>query len=330
MKKNITRIKNYLSELELKKGLLKIKAKLDKYGKKAYILLGTLLIFVLTTITSGKYIYNDIRDFYLASKSFYFNSDKLTVNRAIYQVDNWSAVDPYTITINLNNSKNNLIHASSDITYEISYVCSNNVLCSINSEGGTLYTEEGSSYFNAVITPNSTFEVGDEAFIEITVKSTYPYKKTLSGRFILKVGKSGLTYTIDDKIGRPYLNFNITNTIDYYLVKEAFDSYQVGDRIDRLTYIELPEENKRKCLSAEVTLTFDPNKVILDTTNTIFLKKESYTTTTINNYDYINSITFRMDSESSEVVKFYKSDTNIDYTYPITNDISIINFSYSE
>ena len=37
-----------------------------------------------------------------------------------------------------------------------------------------------------------------------------------------------------------------------------------------------------------------------------------------------------MDSESSEVVKFYKADTNLDYTYPIVNNTSIINFNYSE
>lgn len=328
MKKNFKIIRKNL--LKLKEKLFKIKVKFDKYGKKGYILIGVLILFLLIMVTYGRYIYNDIRDFYLASKSFYFNSDKLTVNRSIYQVDNWSAVDPYTITINLNNNKNNLVHANSDINYEISYVCSKNILCSVDSDGGTLYAEEGSSYFNVVMTPNTIFKTGDEAFIEITVKSTYPYKKTLSGRFILKVGKSGLSYAIDDKVGRPYLNFNITNTIDYYLVKEAFDEYQIDDRIDRLTYIALSDENKRKCLSAEVTLSFDPSKVILDTTNTAYLKKEEYTTINIDNYNYINSITFRMDSESSEVVKFYKADTNLDYTYPITNDTSIINFSYLE
>lgn len=267
MKINKAKIKKYLKNLkikkkiiELKENIIELKRKLDKHGNKGYIVLGIILVFLLTTITFGRYIYNEIRDFYLSSKNFYFNSDKLTANRAIYQVDNWSAVDPYTITINLNNSKNNLVHTSSDINYEISYVCSSNVLCSVNSTGGTLYSSEGSSYFNAVMTPNDIFKVGDEAFIEITVKSTYPYKKTLRGRFILKVGKSGLSYTIDDKKGRPYFNFNITNTIDYYLVKEAFGDYSVNDRIDRLTYISLEDIDKRKCLSAEVTLTFDPEK----------------------------------------------------------------------
>ena len=68
----------------------------------------------------------------------------------------------------------------------------------------------------------------------------------------------------------------------------------------------------------------------MDTTNTAYLKKESYTTTNINGYDYIDSITFRMDSESSEVVKFYKVDVNNDYTFPIINDTSVVEFSHSE
>lgn len=304
--------------------------KITTKNKIIYIVIITIFLLSLITLTYGRYIYNSVRDFYLASKSFYFESDKLTVNRAIYQVDNWSAVDPFLITINLNNNKNNLVHANSDITYEISYVCSDNILCSVNSTGGTLYTEPGTTNFTAIITPNATFQNGDEVFIEITVKSTSPYKKTLKGRFILKVGKSGIYYSIDDKIGSPYLNFNITNTLDYYLVKTAFDDYSVNDRIDRITYISLSEENKSKCVSSQITLTFNPEIVILDTTSTAYLKKESYTTTTINNYEYINSITFNMDSESSEAIKFYKADTNIDYTYPITNDNSIITFSHTE
>lgn len=301
-----------------------------KKRKILYIIVGLIIIVASISLAYGRYIYNEIKDAYLATKSFYFNSDKLTTSRAIYQVDNWSAVDPYSITINLNNRKNNLIHASSDITYEVTYTCSSNVICSLNTTGGVLLAEEITDSFNAVVTPNSTFKEGDEAFIEIYAKSTSPYKKTLSGRFIFKIGKSGVSYKIDDKQGRPYLNFNITNTIDYYLVKTAFGTYSVNDRIDRNTYINLSEENKKNCISAKITLTFDPNVVIFDMTNTIYLKKETITTININGYDYINSITFNMDSESSEFIKFYKADTSKDYTYPITNQTSIINFNISE
>lgn len=301
-----------------------------KHKKIIYIIIITIIALATISLTYGRYIYNEIKDAYLSTKNFYFSSDKLTVNRAIYQVDNWSAVDPYSITINLNNRKNNLVHSTSDITYEVTYVCSNNVLCSVNTQGGVLLSEKQTTTFNAVVTPNSTFKEGDEAFIEIYVKTTSPYIKTLTGRFILKVGKSGIDYKIDDQKGRPYLNFNITNTIDYYLVKTAFGNYKENDRIDRITYINLNEEDKKNCTSAEVTLTFDPDKVIFDMTNSVYLKKERYTTITIDGYDYINSITFKIDSESSENVKFYKADVTKNYTYPVVNDNSIINFSISE
>lgn len=303
--------------------------KLLKKNKKTYLLVGIIIIFSLLIVTYGRYIFNGISDFYLSSKSFYFNSDKLTANRAIYKIGNWSAVDPYPITINLNNHKNNLLHANSDIEYEITYECSNNVICAVNSEGGILYESASSVSFNALLTPNGIFNDGDEAWIEITVRSKSPYKKILSGRFILEVGKVGLSYEIDDEVNRPYFDFRITNTLDYYTVKEDIEGFASGSRIDRTTYMNLSEADKSKCISALITLTFNPSVVILDMTNTAYLNAESHTTTEINGYDYVNSITFRMDSSASEMVRFYKADTSLDYTYPITNANSIVDFNYS-
>ena len=80
--------------------------------------------------------------------------------------------------------------------------------------------------------------------MEITVKSTYPYKKSLSARFIFKVGIPGISYAIDDVKGRPYFDLSVTNTTDYYLVKEAFGTYEINQRIDYNTYSSLSEEDK--------------------------------------------------------------------------------------
>lgn len=302
--------------------------KILKRIKKPYLIGGIIIIFSLLLVTYGRYIYNGISDFYLSSKSFYFNSDKLTVNKAIYKIDNWSAVDPYPITINLNNHKNNILYANSDISYEIEYECSSNVICTISSTGGILYQTDSLETFTATITPQGIFNDGDEAWIEIIVNSIEPYKKTLKGRFILEVGKSGLAYEIDDEINRPYFDFRITNTLDYYTVKENIDGYEIGARIDRATYMSLSEENRAKCLSALVTLTFDPSIVILDMTSTAYQESQNHTTTQINGYEYVNSITFKMDSEASDLVRFYKANTSLDYTYPIVNQNSIIEFSY--
>ena len=304
------------------------KRKLNK--KKIYLILGIILFVITIGLTYGRYVYNGLKDFYLASKNFYFYSDKLTSNRAIYQIDNWSGVDSYQLTINLNNSKNNLVHANTDINYEISYICSSNALCSVSKTSDTLYEASITDYFTALITPNEALKNNDEVWMEVTVKSTYPYKKTLSARFILKVGIPGISYAIDDVEGRPYFNLSVTNTTDYYLVKEAFGIYEVDQRIDYNTYISLSEEDKSKCALPLITLTFDPTVVILDMTNTAYLNAESYTTTEINGYSYVNSISFRIALESSEAVKFYKASTNMDYTYPIVNETSIVNFAYSQ
>ena len=304
------------------------KRKLNK--KKIYLILGIILFVITIGLTYGRYAYNGLKEFYLASKNFYFYSDKLTSNRAIYQIDNWSGVDSYQLTINLNNSKNNLVHANTDINYEISYICSSNALCSVSKTSDTLYEASITDYFTALITPNEALKNNDEVWMEVTVKSTYPYKKTLSARFILKVGIPGISYAIDDVEGRPYFNLSVTNTTDYYLVKEAFGIYEVDQRIDYNTYISLSEEDKSKCALPLITLTFDPTVVILDMTNTAYLNAESYTTTEINGYSYVNSISFRIALESSEAVKFYKASTNMDYTYPIVNETSIVNFAYSQ
>lgn len=299
-------------------------------NKKNYIIICLVIILSSIFVTYGRYIYNDIKDLYLSSKNFYFNSDKLTVNRAIYKVDNWSAVDAYSISINLNNSKNNLVHSDSDISYVINYTCSSNIECSLSSKDGILYSNENIDNFTAVLTPKTNFNDGDEAWIEIVVKSTAPYKKELSGRFILKVGKVGLSYSIDDKKNRTFFDFRITNSLDYYMVNEAFGDYSVGSRIDRITYMNLSDLDKSKCTSALITLRFDPEYVILDMTSNAYLNAQSVDTIEIDGYNYVNEISFKMDSESSESVRFYKADSSEDYTYPFTNTNSIVDFSYSQ
>lgn len=289
-----------------------------------------LLLLFSVTLTYGRYIYNAIKDVYLASKKFYFNSDKLTSNHKTYKMDNWSGVDTYQFSINLNNSKNNLEFANSDITYVLSYTCSDNANCSISKTEGTIYTNETTDNFIATISAKNALKNNDEVWIDIMAESTYPYKKTLSAMFILKVGVPGISYEISDEKSSPYFNLSVTNSTDYYLVKTAFLNYEVDDRIDSNTYNSLSDENKAKCALPLITLSFDPEVVIIDMTSSVFQNKESYTTTKINGHDYVNSISFRINLESSEIVKFYKADTSKNYTYPIVNSSSIVSFNYTQ
>ncbi|MGM9879247.1 MAG: hypothetical protein ACI31R_04410 [Bacilli bacterium] len=279
-------------------------------------------------MTFGRYIYNEIRNFYLASNNFYFNCDKLSEDLSRYQVDNWSGAESYSITFNMDSYDNNIKYASSDIDYDITYSCSSNVICDINKTSGVITKEKHTDSFDVIITPNTALNDGDEAWLEVETASVSPYEKTLSGRFVIKVGKMGVSYEIVDKVGSPYFDLNITNTLDYYVVKTAFGDYSVGNRLDISTYMDLSDTEKNNCASATITLDFDPNKVLLDMTNKNYLNSSSTTTTQIDGYSYIKGITFKVDALSSEVVRFYKKDASMNYSYPFVYEPSIINFSY--
>ena len=226
---------------------------------KKLIILICILLLVITSSTFGKYIYDGLQNFYFQTKKFYFNSDKLKDKTATYSLDNWSGAGEYTININMNSIKNNLLKAETDISYNITYQCPSTVTCQITKTSGVIYGSVNKDSFNIVVTPNTTFHDGDTILIYVSATSTSPYEKTISARFILKVGKIGLSYEITDEEKSPYLEFRITNTID------------------------------------------DGNS-------------------------YINGYTFKMEAISSQMVRFYKVNTSNNYTYPLVNETSVINF----
>ena len=307
------------------KHIKKINIKFLK-NKKLIVLICILLLVITSSLTFGKYFHDGLQNFYFQTKKFYFNSDKLKEKTATYSLDNWSGAGEYTININMNSIKNNLLKAETDISYNITYQCPSTVTCQITKTSGVIYGSVNNDSFNIVVTPNTTFHDGDTILIYVSATSTSPYEKTISARFILKVGKIGLSYEITDEEKSPYLEFRITNTIDYYLVEEAFDDYNVGDRIDITPYLNLPSSKKDKCYSAYITLTFDPNVVRLDLTNPSYLIKTNETTSLLEGNSYINGYTFKMEAISSQMVRFYKVNPLNNYTYPLVNETSVINF----
>lgn len=297
----------------------------NKYKVKQLFIILILLICMLTLVTAfGRYVVNSINNFFVRSKEFYFYSDKLSENSSYYQIDNWTGVDEYTITINMNSRLNNIKAATYDIDYEVSYKSSENCNCQLSKNAGTIAATSNTDFFNLTITPNVGLTTGDKVWVTITATSKAQYKKDLTATFVLTVGKENLSYEIKDEKANKYLELNITNTLSYYKVSTAFDSYKVGDRIDVETYLTLSEQNKEKCYSALITLKFDPNIVLLDMTNTNYLNAIEVKKELIDGSNYINEITFKLDPISSTIVRFYKLDVTKDYTYPIVNNSSII------
>ena len=297
--------------------------------KKTQILLimAILICIISFIVIFGRYLTNNMNDFFVRSKEFYFYSDKLEEDTAVFQVDNWSVVDDYVITVNMNSRKNNLKAASYDIGYTISYTCSDNAICQLSKTEGIIYSNNNSDYFNLTITPNRQLETGDKVVVEIEAKSTDKYQKTLKGKFTLVVGKEKLSYQITDKPQNPYMELSLTNTLSYYIVNEAFGNYSVNDKIDIDTYLALTEENKAKCSSAIVTISFNPEQVLLDITNESYSKAKNIETTTVNGKTYINKFTILIDAISSTDLRFYKVDVSKDYTYPNGNEPSVLSIT---
>lgn len=301
-----------------------IRIKKISKSKKIIIIIFICLLFATLSVTFGRYVYNRILDFYFSSKNFYFESDKLTMDGAFYSLDYWNGVDPYTIVVNLNSFRNNKLKTDSDITYKVDYDCSSTTLCTSTKDDGVIYSSNNTDNFVVTMTPNTTFNDGDSVTVNITATSTSPYKKELSATFRLVVGKYGLSHEIVDSKNSPYLELDVTNTLNYYTVKEAFLDYAVNDRIDEATYNTLSDGYKAHCASAIITVSFDPNIIYVDNNSTVFLNSYNRETVRINNYDYINKFTFKMDSSSSSLVKFYKRDVSKDYS----NDSDIVTVSY--
>ncbi len=299
--------------------------KKNKYLRRQIIILISLVICILSfVVIFGRYLTNNIKNFFVKSEEFYFYSDKLSENTSIYEIDNWSGVDDYVITINMNSTKNNIEAATYDIGYSVSYECTDNAICTLNKTAGIISQSTNTDFFNITITPNMQLETGDKVIVEIEATSTAQYKKTLKGRFTLVVGKEKLSYQITDKSQNPYMELSITNTLSYYIVDQAFSNYTAGQKIDIDTYLALTDEEKKKCYSSIVTIKFNPTEILFDVTNNAYGDATDIKTTTIDGKTYINEITIPIDAVSSRDLRFYKVDVSKDYTYPNESNTSIV------
>ena len=307
-----------------------IRHKLKNIGLFKIIIIFVIVIFISLIIfkpSFARYIYNGLKNYYYESQSFFFNCDKLSTEGAVFQLDNWDGVNSFDVTFNMDSFKNNLISSNSDISYDITYSCSSKADCTISKENGLIPSSTHTDYFVITVTPNMTLVEGDSITLDVSVTSTSPYIKTLTGKVRLNVGIPGITYEISDKVNRPYLDFKITNTLDYYQVVTAFGTYNVGDFIEQNVYNSLSNDDKAKCTSALIKLEFNPNIILVDMTSEFYDNAYSYTTQMINNKEYINSVVFGMNPVSSMNIRFYKVEASNNYTYPYTNPTSIIDFN---
>ena len=89
----------------------KFKRFIKNLSKKQKLLISIIAVFVISftlVITFGRYIYNYYNNYILESKGFYFNSTVMSINGTKHSINNWDGVNPYPLTIDVNNKKNDL------------------------------------------------------------------------------------------------------------------------------------------------------------------------------------------------------------------------------
>ena len=288
------------------------------HKKISIIILVVLLCFLFVSVTFGRYLYEVINNYILETKGFYFNSSILTIDNKEYSVTNWDGVNNYTLTVDLNNRKNAFVKTTADIAYEIYVECSEGITCTLSKESSILYKDRDSDSYRITIIPEREFEENEVVEVRTSVMSTAPYKKKMAATYF--------TYSIDDYENSKYMTLSMLNSVTYYEVEEAFGSFKVGDNVSLEEYDALTDDEKAKCFSAKVTLTFDPNIIFLDMTASAYLHRmdNSQKLVKIDNFDYVSSFSFKMEATSNVKIIFYKKNRKNNFLYPIGNDESIV------
>lgn len=305
-------------------------SKFKKLGFRNKVLVVLLAFFVIgltLTITFGRYVYTMVQNHILETKGFYFNSTVMSSLGSNHSINNWDGVNAYKITVDVNNKKNDLVWTQTDIAYDIEVHCSDNIRCVTSKTSGTIRKDVKSDSYTITIYPIYDFENNQTAEVVTTVKSTYPFEKELSATYNIGIETSKFSYSINDQSGEKYFMLELTNAFTYYAAKEAFLGYAAGENISIEEYEELSDANKAKCMSAIVSLKFDPNLVLLDMTDETYIHRSGGNPglTKINGYDYVNSFSFDMQASSTIKILFYKNDPLQDYTYPSENSIINVN-----
>ena len=281
--------------------------------------------------TFAKYIVEEFHSYYLNAKHFYFTSNRLKKNNPTYLINNWSGVGSFQISFDILSEKNRYVYTDYDIPYTVRFVCPNDVECSVDKPTGTVMNASTGHKDTITLSVNPTRSYSENERLSIYIESTSvsPYQETIGATFEYVVGKQGVTYEIDDEASRVYMIFKITNAINFCTVRTAFGNYAVGDLIDVSTYRALNATDRANCVGKNIELTFNPNVVILDTTDNI-MKRATYHQRDINGTLFVDQLNFQIEPVSTTAIKFYKANKNLNYTYPIVTSQSIIGVSITD
>ncbi len=267
-----------------------------KNNKKIVISLVVIITFLtfFLTINYGRYVKDIIQVYYLRTKNFYFNSDKLTIHGKEYEIYPWDGKKELPLTIQMNSLLNSLKGTTSDILYDVSCETDDRISCYIDNQGITqmqrkikssekVSTTSHKDSFNVYINAKNdvTLKDGDRIEVKVTAKSTYPYEEELSATFILIIGDYGINYVIEDNPGDIYFDDIITNT----LTEKAMITLEIKDS----------------------------SKATVDMSSVVFNLKD--TTYEVDDNKFIKKIVFYIEPKSSLMVRFYKKDSKDNFSH---------------
>ena len=263
------------------------------------VLIGFCLGLFLTTL--ARYSSSNVWNYYLESQGFYFSSDNLSND----QVNVDTFWDGSSVHFNVKNFSNNNLISSKDISYQVSCeVIDSDIPCTLNgTESSTVngvlskssrcvndidqidvssmnktecevagYTWENISVTNDLYFDIDSDEITDVSVL-ITVNSTSPFRKTMTGVFNLSKSEV-VTGNID-------YNVNHYDSFDELIISNSYDT--------------------GKCIS----VSFDSSKRVVDLTSDMNILSSD-------NNGYVNSFSFGVGSMSNEKIIFYNK-TGLDF-----------------
>jgi len=265
-----------------------------KLNKKKIILIIVIMLIVITLPSFGRYVYDNIRDNYLKSRNFSFSSNLLTSAGENYKYANWSGVENYEIQLDLYSYENELslfTYEGTGLQYKLTAAVNDSTKASVHINSTSGGTTENSYIPNDTniktvkifLKPKSNLIPGETLTLTVTAETTSPYKKKISAKFQITITEATISYKIKDSAHSLYATLEVLNA---------------------------------KNIEKQVKLSFDPSKVMIDTSDEYYINRVSQTTTEISGVEYINSVTIKLEPESSRGIKFYKTEKSFNYTYP--------------
>ena len=277
--------------------------------KKVIIIMVLVTVFSVTVLSSfGRYSSNKVWNYYLESQGLYLTSDYLDFNKknintlwdgesVHFNVKNYTSSDlitdydiKYTVTCEVLNNDPYTCKVNGTNKSEASLVLSSNSNCvnridqtDVSSFGKSECEMKGYEWHNIAVDQDVYFDLVannnntpiNTANVKITVRSTSPYTKTLTGTFSL------------------YKNKGVAGQI----IKQINDNELYDDLVITNSF------GVRKCLLVE-----------FDSTTRSLNNMDGILTPTVDNNGYITSFKIVVDAKNSKKIRFYNKDLSTNYT----------------